>query len=849
MIESTLLAWTNLLVLILLASISGSLVSSWLPWTDEARCCHVDRAFGVTLAPFLAGIIVILVMQLLPGASHTVHKYTVFSILFGGAVFFFATKKSSVSVKAEKVALSGTELYFLVLLLLWGAMLLANAVFLPLTQNDPLEYAMVGREIFLTRSLETYPLLNPETNASGFFAPWTHPPLYVSLIYLVSALQGHADAPGLMRLISPWFLLAATYAIVVLGRLHSPNTGWLSGILFISTPLLFLGTDSGLIDALPVSGMVLLILVLVGSLHNVPAYPLALGVVLGLVLWTHSQAVLFLPLVGVALCVQQGMLHWRSAVGMMLMTYALALLVGGAPYVKNYLLFGSAISDHPQVFAMPELDWQGYFSYARGLDHWVAKIQYGVFKGWFSLEAFGWLFWLWAAGCAVFFLRQGVQRLSQIFQRGLDETGRHFAVLWIGFILVLTYLGGVIVSIAMGIDLMIRNERYMLIIVPVLALGGAYFLVALGSGMWKRAHSPTAGNVVKATIFASYFLLANLLLLQAATVGWYYRWRNVEPKPIASAFHEELTVTQGRDLKHLDWILNQWPSFNAVLEMSRRIPEEALVLAMRPADMYYAKRKMISYLDPRLMPFYREQDPETAAGMLKSLGIRYILMSDYSLPPAYGSSLLTLLADPRLSRLVYSSGMTQLYALEPDGQMAADAVDVTPGQYPWTRTLQMRIGGRKVLDVVGFEQQVFGGGESTSTVPAFHRDYSVMLASGHAGGLGSNMGRRSTFIKAEPGEYVVRTNLKGEGFITLWLAQFDANNTEVVQPTLDRNRPLRLGDLSLSVQNPRIEFVRRFKVDPATRFIRIGVEHVGKSRVVIENMMLVKLVAKSPAGS
>jgi hypothetical protein len=846
MIEINIISWAKFLLLVGLSTMAGINMARWVPWSNAGKFMHFKNAAGMILAPFITGMISIFILMVFPGASNVFYEKLIFTILVFLAFFYFikdSVDQLNLDVKITP-SFGGWLLPFF--FLIWVLMLLVNAVFIPLTQNDALEYAIVGRELFINRSLYIYPLTNPEISQSGFFGPWTHPPLYVSLIYLVSILQGHADEPGLMRLISPWFILSAAYGVFVLGRLRSPNVGWLSAILFMSTPLLFLGADSALIDALPVSGMVILMLMLVGVQYQRRAYPMALGVVLGLTLWTHSQAILFIPLVVIALCIQQGVLHWRRAVVIVCITLASALIVGSLPYVRNYFLFGSLISDTPHVFAMPELDWEGYFSYSRGLDHGTAVLQYGILKGWFSLEAFGVLFWLWAAGSVIFMRQQGMKRLVSVALRGLCEEKDRNLAMWQGFVLIATYLAGVVVSAAMGIDLMIRNERYMLVIVPMLAIGGGYFLEVLLSSMWKRIQSSATGRHVREAMLIGYSFIAVAFLLQALIVGWYYRWNRIPSIPKSSVFTEELTLEQGRDQSRFDWILGHWPSVNVAKEISKIISEDSLVLAMRPADMYYAKRKMVSYLDPTLMPFYREKDPATAVDILKSLGINYVFMTDYSLPPAYNSSLLSILADPRLSRLVYSAGMSQLYELDSSHQSATKPINMAPGQFPWTRSLKMRIGGRKALDTLGFKPSIFGINSSASTMPFFHRDYSVVLASGLAAGLGS--GRFSTFVQVDTSEYVVRMNVVGQGYVIVWLSQFDSIGNLIKNKKIDRDEALRLGDFSLSEVNPSIEFARRFRIEPETHYIRIGVEHVGRSDITIKKMTLERLVPDDESG-
>jgi hypothetical protein len=836
MIEISLLAWLKILLLVLFSSMAGIGVSRVLPWTTASRNCRLNLAFGIALGPFFAGIASVIALLLFPGASHSLHTFCAFIFLGLGALLNFKPFRAEPVIKLQSEM---TGILLIGMLLAWVALLLINAVSIPLLQNDALEYATVGREIFHVRSLVDYPLLNSESNLSGFFAPWTHPPLYVSMIYMVSVLQGHADEPGLMRLIAPWFLITAVYMTVKLGKLRGPNIGVLAGLLMISTPLLFLGADSALIDALPVSGMVLLLASMTGLNTSHRLYGTVLGGVLGLTLWTHSQAILFIPLVAAAIAFQYGLRGSRKSARTGAVGLVAALLIGGWPYLRNFLLFGSPVSDTPAVFAMPELDFGSYFAFARGLDHNTAIIQYGVFKGWFSFEAYGWLFWLGAGGFFLFMFRQTVENLLRVIVNGLGETNERDTVLWLGLAILLTYHIGVVFSVVLGIDLMIRNERYMLVISPMLALGGAYFLHSLATFGWKRISDISAGRAAKDAVFGAYFVLTLILLLQIIVVGWYYRWRHVVPLPEVSAFTEEKQwpVPLDKNLSRSDWLLRHFPSINVVKKITEIVPDDAKVLSMRPADMYYADRRMISFLDPSLLPFYREKDPVIALQMLGKLGIRHVFMTDYSLPPVYNSSLLSILADPSLSRLVYSSGMTQLYILESAGQRSGELQDLTPGSIPWTRTLQLRVGGRKATGAFGFGPEEFKGGQSASSLPIFHRDYSVMLATGLGPGIIG--GRYSTFIDVQPGgEYLVRMNLEGEGYVVLWLQQFDDQNISVIQPTIVHDSPNRIGDISLSAMGVQTQFARRFKLEPSTQKIRIGVEHVGRSQVTIQKMTL-----------
>ena len=838
MIESNILSWLALFSLLMVSTLAGIGLSRLIPWSSLPISANVDVVFGFAIAPFLAGMASVLALKLFPGGSHLLHIVCTYGFLVMGSLLVFKpySRKQNAILKSELA-----DSLLIVLLLIWALLLLVNAIFIPLFQNDALEYATVGRELFNARDLAIYPLLDPKTNLSGFFAPWTHPPLYVSLIYLMSVLQGHADAPGLMRLIAPWFLLTATYATVMLGRLQATNVGWLAGVLMISTPLLFLGADSALIDALPVSGIVLLLLLMTGVSFSHRLYGVIVGAVLGVTLWTHSQAILFIPLIAVLMAFQFGLMNKLKSATTVVIVFVAALVFGGWPYLRNFLLFGSPVSDSPAVFSMPELDWRSYFAYARGLDHTTAIIQYGVFKGWFSLEAYGLLFWFGSGGVLLFILHQR-KHLVKMLGKGIGAGQERDTALWLGFVLLLAYFAGVVLSVSLGIDLMIRNERYMLVVAPIFALFGAYFLHSLMTFGWKYINARTANQKKKNAVVLMFGSLAVILLLQLFVVGWFYRWREITPKPAVTEFSEESLVNLD-DITRFDWIMRHRPSTNVVRKIYEELPQDAKVLAIRPADMYYADRRMVSYLDESLLPFYREKELINGAAKLRQLGIRYVFMTDYALPPVYNSSLMSILATPSLSRLVYSSGMMQLYELVNTGDQTGEVQDLTPGNIPWTRTLQLRIGGRKAVNALGFRPTIFNGGESVSSLPIFHRDYSVILATGQGASLWG--GKSATFTEVKPGgEYVVRMNLKGEGYIVLWLQQFDAKGIPILQPTIAADRPTRIGDVSLSEKNQEFEFARRLRVQPETSRIRIGVEHIGRSKISISKMTL-ESVAKT----
>ena len=327
------------------------------------------------------------------------------------------------------------------------------------------------------------------------------------------------------------------------------------------------------------------------------------------------------------------------------------------------------------------------------------------------------------------------------------------------------------------------------------------------------------------------------MLLQLLTISWYYRWGNIIGINTTNSLI--LQRTEGSyDNKRVDSILNSWAFFKTVREMKGKLPADGLILSMRPADMYYADRKMVSYLDPRLLPIYREKSPQAAVDMLRKLGIQYIHSVDYNLPPLYNSVLQSILADARLSKIEYSNGQFQVFSLKDSGLQVTSERDLTPSkQQPWMRTLQLRIGGRKALDLLALYSEKYNNDISVSTFPFFHRDYSVLLSSGYAPGLNWNHNSDAT-IPVEQGEYLLDIKLHGRGLVRLWIVQFDSVGSPIMLDTYSRSHTIRTGELVLSEKYPQKDFTTRFRPHPDAKSMRIGIEQVGKSTLSIDHVSL-----------
>lgn len=816
MLDVPVIAWVWMLFAMLVSSGAGLALSRLVTWTAPARQAGIPRAFGLAIAPFLLGLMAVVALGVFRGASHAFHLGVVFAGLLALCAAAYFTRPVGRPVSRETSQPMGVwEWTFGRILAVWAVLLIIDALFMPLMQNDALEYALVGRLLFEQRDLLAYPALDPVAGTSGFYGPWTHPPLYPALIYITNVFQGHADAPGLMRLISPWCALAATGVVYSMGCLANRLTGLLSALIFLSTPLLFLGAGSAFIDPLPILGMTL-VLCTVPLVEGSPVRQgVAQGSILGIALWTHSQAVLLVPLAVVGIVIHAGWRGKRTLIQKIPVLLGVSGLVAAWPYCRNLALFGSLISDNPAVFALPALDWPAYFSMARGLVSWPEKIQYGLLKGWFAPEAYSLSFWFMTIGAALFF-RERICGKSKASQNHGKDSGTFGRLMLAVTVIVIAYLGGTALSMLMRIDLMIRNERYLLMLMPCVALLSAGGIVQ-SLRRTTTSHEKRSGCLHRMAPHAGKLILTLLtcvLLAQLLTVGA-YRWKAFGASAAEAGFCREA-------------MMQEMPAYRAVDYLRQQAPPEAIVLSLKPADMYYSDRRMLSYLDPRMIPFYEESDAEIAWRQLRDLGVTYLHVPDYSLPPIYNSALQAIMGRRDLSRLVHSSGGYQIYELQRTrGTPSGTAIDIRPGAIPWSRADEIVLGGRKNLFRLSLSRQPIRPDDGTHADPAlpfFLRERATMLLSGLGHPRESNVNSGDIVVSGER-EYLVDLLLEGDAFAQVYVMQYDAAGR-----LLERGL---IGEIAVGRQSPIGQFFRRFVTHPEAASVRFGVGYRGNMSLSI----------------
>lgn len=807
MINVSLSGWLLFFLFLALSCLSGIVFSRLLPWSKTSIQHGLDLASGLAIGAFLPGFGTILALGIFAGASHQTHLILIASfltlILFGSLTLsHFGKDKPSFRFQQNFIHAPKSPMGILLIVAIVLFILLSIAV--PLIQNDALEYNLVARELFHSRDLTTYPLLNSETNKTGFYGPWTHPPLYVALLYFAEIVQGHADSPGLTRLIAPWFALVCTGLVWALGRRLGDKVGLIAALFFLTTPLFFLGASSSLLDSLYVTGMALVI-ALIAGLHSSPLkVGVSVGIGVGLSLWTHSQAILILPIALAVLAVSYPLKNWRHWATACCGLFVVALLIGTWPYWRNMQIFGTPISDAPLVFQLSSLHWDDYFSTGRGLDTLTAKIQYGLLKGWFALEAYSFIFWMALIGI-IFSLPTLKFGLRHFYlNTNYDSKKICLDIRFLCIIICIIYFIGIILSLFLDVDLMIKNERYLLIILPAVAILAGYGVSSLmvSTTQFIKKHSifsinsTLKMNLLNCCLYA--FLTATLLVLGVYTIIT----KNIGYNKQNRLDDKLVNIPNIRTVKFLDEINNDLGN----------------VLSLKPADMYYSKKRHISYLDPRLLAFYKAKNKLEAFAILKQLKIGYIHVPAYTLPPYYNSYIQQILSDPYLTQLIIDEQGTQIYLLSSSTLKQTKKINIEPNFYRWNSRKYFLLSGRKKIGYLPLtayntypakkSELYLNGLFQRNVITKYHLGSEVFPASSEL-----------IYIR-EAKELLLEMQLSGMGATRINVKEYEAEKQKPVllSTTL-------LGTFELSNTQSEREFMRRFRLSEKTKWLSVTIEN------------------------
>lgn len=365
-----------------------------------------------------------------------------------------------------------------------------NIAVMPVIASDPLEYASLARLIAEQRSLANYPL--DSSLEGGFYARSSHPPAFHLMIAWAYFFEpNEVYSSRLFRFIQVHYLTGAL--LVMFYAAWRPGmTGYIQAgfaVLFLlGTPFYIALVTAFHIDPVRIPLMFLGMVIVYCLLHQmdfarktsaglrealVPA--LITGFSVGLGMFAHSIGLLLVFFATSAyffLCRQRLFLRFAipTLIGLA------ALTIGSGQFIENTIRFGVPLHDTEPVWELESVDHQTDVRYRRDLADSGQRLGNGLLVWFNNSVLYGQAHWL----ALVFGL---------VFFRSLwrDPASRVYALAMFEFYFVAA------ITMVIGIDMVIKNIRYMLTVLPfvvyVAAIGVTRAYVSIDQILLGRSRS------------------------------------------------------------------------------------------------------------------------------------------------------------------------------------------------------------------------------------------------------------------------------------------------------------------------------------------------------------------------
>jgi hypothetical protein len=598
-------------------------------------------------------------------------------------------------------------------------LILFQALTMPVMENDSVEYLAVSREIFRAGTLDVYPLT--KSTPSGMYGPSSHPPaLHMLLIWGYSWFGVENFMPS--RALAA-FCVVGMISLLAAGLFRHGMLAIAGAVaIVLSTPayvLLLVGYHVDGLRIMAVAGVIVAMARVIAT-PDVRTGVLA-GIWLGCAAFSHSIGVLSWFLAALCWLVLGPPLRFRS-LGVPLVIAAVAVMIGGAQYVKNIIIFGVPLHDHVPLLDLPVLRFHEDLAFMRGLGSLQDRLLAGPLFGFINPNLFGLSYWMGAV-CLVIVLAswKSMATITKV------------AVLWLLLILSLALAGAVF-----NIILLIKNARYLpFTAIPAIAilfgsvlgqiLQALYALPGLvpAASIISRARgilTSTARALRKAFVATLSFIrrmgrlalqgVSALVLAGAAVVAFLLK----KPQILVRA---KLTSEKGASA--ITSLPSRWPSIIGGAVLAALIGGTAFLASMwtieqstarlklfggqtdifregervvyrRPGSNFYAAR-IFSYLEKssgtnertltfyqpgtaiygsglwidqysdELIPFYQLDRLDAAHAWLRDRNVRYVFVPSFYLSTYSRSITERLMADERFSELVINDKGWQLFRL------------------------------------------------------------------------------------------------------------------------------------------------------------------------------------------
>lgn len=345
------------------------------------------------------------------------------------------------------------------------------ALFLPLTENDAIQYVVVSKMIYLEKTVAFYPLTDPDPE-TGFYATSSHPLGFLGLYVWAFLIQGGVSNVQIVSLITPFYVLFTLLALYGMCRGQAKGSFLFAGIVFMLTPVYYVQSSQLSIDAFRIYLMLSAFLWVVycaskqelGFQDMIP-----LSVVAAASIYAHSIGMLFtLPfLMPILFVLMRGAV--RRKLALIMFASVVALLIGGWRMLDNMMLFGVPVYDSLPVYDLENIHYREYVWFGNGMYTISDRIVHGLLRGFSKPRAFGFSYWLFAG-----FLFLMMRRL--LILRGSWRS----AMMEVALILfVLGFMFTVALTLVLGMPVMVAGDRYMMTPQPWIAFGAGVLLAKL----------------------------------------------------------------------------------------------------------------------------------------------------------------------------------------------------------------------------------------------------------------------------------------------------------------------------------------------------------------------------------
>lgn len=437
-----------------------SLVSRFVAGREDKKLLIL--AVTAPLGPALVSLLLYYSLLIFPGGSDL--GYIASIVIFLVALSWGAVLRPSFWGRLGEVVssafhdLSFAEKFFISVLVLLLLSLFILAAVYPVYANDPVQYFLEGKYIYLDKDARLYPFVSYPT---GYITHTRHPPFYTMLIVWSYLFTSNPDVTLLGRLMAPWYAVCGAFLFLALFAGKKNVLGVLAALFTFGTPLVYHLVAIAHIDVFRVvTGLAAAVWVwlLLGEERKVTA--LIVGIAIGFAMRVHASSVLVYPFLMVVYFILSSA-AWRKRVWLWAGVTLGAFLVCGPDYLRNIFVYGDILSGTEEVQAVYSLDMMRYGDYvsiSREVYTLKDKIVNGVLRGFSSFDFFG-LSYVFAL-FGVFISLRRLRSIEAIF---LFQIGLFYCV--------------VVSSVALGMNFIIKNPRYLLMVHPFVAYFAALFTV------------------------------------------------------------------------------------------------------------------------------------------------------------------------------------------------------------------------------------------------------------------------------------------------------------------------------------------------------------------------------------